>query len=330
MHPVALLPKASQVLAFLLGVWLLAGCAAQPVGGPVRGWDAAAGPGFVEIVLPGGPAGMHAPQLRALMRGVRAQPLRYRVIVIPGSGCAGMARIAERYFAGALHAQILVLHKPGVAPQAETAPGDCPSDFVRHDALESWRGNATAALRVLYTQDATPSVATLLLGISEGGELLPALAPEVPHLAGLVLVSSSGLDPQDAGRMQAERLGALEQWQALAQLQASHAPDETVVQGRSLRYWRDIWRWQVQRPLLEGPWPLLQVWGQADALVPPQAYADFAAHAVLRQAPWCSHSFAGADHGLQQAGVDGVQQLWAWLEQWAREPQAGLCAPLQR
>ena len=39
----------------------------------------------------------------------------------------------------------------------------------------------------------------------------------------------------------------------------------------------------------------------------------------------------GADHGLQRAaaGVDGVQQVWAWTEQWARQPAAGLCAPLR-
>ena len=48
----------------------------------------------------------------------------------------------------------------------------------------------------------------LLIGISEGAELLPALASEVPALAGLVLISASGLDPLEAGTLQAQRLGA--------------------------------------------------------------------------------------------------------------------------
>jgi len=50
---------------------------------------------------------------------------------------------------------------------------------------------------------------TVLVGISEGAELLPALSPEVPRLAGLVLLSASGLDPHEAAALQAKRLGAL-------------------------------------------------------------------------------------------------------------------------
>src|SRR6218665_1316384 len=68
--------------------------------------------------------------LQALLRSERVAPLRYRVIVLPGSGCAGLGAFAERYFAGLLHAQVLVLHKPGVAPQARTAAANCAPDFV--------------------------------------------------------------------------------------------------------------------------------------------------------------------------------------------------------
>ena len=49
-----------------------------------------------------------------------------------------------------------------------------------------------------------------------------------------------------------------------------------------------------------------------------------------RAAPYCARALPGADHGLQAPGRDGLQQVWAWLEQWAREPAAGWCAPLQR
>ncbi|MBX9831692.1 MAG: alpha/beta hydrolase, partial [Burkholderiaceae bacterium] len=78
------------------------------------------------------------------------------------------------------------------------------------------------------------------------------------------------------------------------------------------------------------PWPLLQVWGTHDALVPAVAYARFEELASLRTAPYCARRMEGADHGLQRpaAGVDGVQQVWAWTEQWARNPQGGLCAAL--
>jgi alpha-beta hydrolase superfamily lysophospholipase len=267
--------------------------------------------------------------LQALERGARVAPLRYRVVVVPGSGCAGMGAFAGRYFAGLLHAQVLVLHKPGVDPQARTAPGDCASGFVQQDRLSAWLAHARAALQAdALRRQGEPPVPQLLVGISEGAELLPALAPEVPQLAGLVLIGSSGLDPQQAGALQAERLGAQAAWAALGHIQASRWADSAVVQGRSLGYWRDLWSWPLALPLVRSPWPLLQVWGGDDALVPAAAYAHFAHLAARRTVPYCARRIGGADHGLQRPdGSDGVQQVWAWVEQWARAPQAGLCGP---
>ena len=355
--------KASPVLAFFMGrlllrrvplrpVWrgvaalgcagVLAGCAQgstpqgarmnvrEPPGGPVA-FTTEVPSDFQVHPLPGDGGVM----LWALQRSERAAPLRYRVIVVPGSGCAGMGVMADRYFAGLLHAQVLVLHKPGVAAQARTAPADCAPGFVQRDRLAAWLAHARAALRADASQrQGQPAVPQLLVGISEGAELLPALASEVPNLAGLVLVSSSGLDPQEAGALQARRLGLEADWRALGVLQAGLLPDTTVAQGRSLGYWRDLWRWPVAQPLIDGPWPVLQVWGGEDALVPAAAFERFAQR-MDQRAPlsWCVHRLDGADHGLQHAGPaggDGVQQVWAWTEQWARAPQAGLCGPLRR
>ena len=313
--------KASPRLAFLLGVLLALGGCAQLPGAP----ESPAPPGFRTLVLPG----RDGATLQALERGARVAPLRYRVVVVPGSGCAGMGGFAGRYFAGLLHAQVLVLHKPGVDPQARTAPGDCASGFVQQDRLSAWLAHARAALQAdALRRQGEPPVPQLLVGISEGAELLPALAPEVPQLAGLVLIGSSGLDPQQAGALQAERLGAQAAWAALGHIQASRWADSAVVQGRSLGYWRDLWSWPLALPLVRSPWPLLQVWGGDDALVPAAAYAHFAHLAARRTVPYCARRIGGADHGLQRPdGSDGVQQVWAWVEQWARAPQAGLCGP---
>jgi hypothetical protein len=165
-----------------------------------------------------------------------------------------------------------------------------------------------------------------LVGISEGAELLPDLARSLPPVAGLVMVSSPGLDPVDAGQLQAQRLGHLGAWAALRAAQASAWPDSVTVQGRSLRYWRSFWSWPLAQPLLEGPWPLLRIWGDADESVAPAAYARFADLAVNRVAPWCDIRLPAADHGLQAPHRDGVQWLWAQLERWARQPSLGVCA----
>lgn len=248
-----------------------------------------------------------------------------------------MGPMADRYFAGLLHAQVLVLHKPWVDPEARTAPGNCGRDFVQKDRLSAWFAHARAALQADAEQrqrEGAPALPQLLVGISEGAELLPALAPEVPQLAGLVVLASSGLDPQEAGALQAERLGAQTDWEDLGrQAQAGRRADSAVLQGRSLGYWRDLWDWPLTLPLVQSPWPLLQVWGGNDALVPEAAYERFAKLASVRTAPYCARRIDGADHGLQRRiadekgaeVVDGVQHVWAWTEQWARNPQAGLC-----
>ena len=303
--------QASRVLAFLLGArrWAAAAVlaaafgavAAQPTASPLSPVLAAPAPAapsgrFEPLVLPG----ERGVVLQALQRSERVPPLRYRVIVVPGSGCAGLGSFADRYFAGLLHAQVLVLHKPGVSPGDRTAPADCPHGFVSRDRHSTWLAQARAALRADAQQrQGQPALPQLLVGISEGAELLPALAPEVPQLAGLVLIGSSGLDPQEAGALQARRLGAEGDWAALAQIVAGAPPDGVVVQGRSLGYWRDLWHWPLTLPLLQGPWPLLQVWGERDELVPAAAYRQFARVAQGRTAPYCMRSLAGANHGLQ-------------------------------
>lgn len=288
---------------------------------------AAAVPLFAPRPLPGADG---AP-LQAIERGPLAPPERLRVVVIPGSGCAGMGPLADRYFAGLLHARVLVLHKRGVAFGATTRPGECDAEFLRQDAHSIWLADAQAALRAwLEEQDAAREAAPplILVGISEGGELLPQLAARV-HPAALVLIGGSGLDPALAGRLQALRLGAQQAWARLDQLQASPRPDDVIAEGRSLRYWRDLWHWPLAQPLLQGPWPLLQAWGGEDALVPQTAYQRFQAQALARAAPYCGVRLPGADHGLQSPARDGVRWLWDRLERWVRAPAPGGCSAFE-
>ena len=58
----------------------------------------------------------------------------------------------------------------------------------------------------------------------------------------------------------------------------------------------------------------------------PPAYEQFAQHAQHRNAPYCALRLAGANHGLQAGEVDGLQQVWAVLEDGDEHPSAG-CAP---
>lgn len=278
--------------------------------------------------------------LSVLTRSARFPPVRYRAIVVPGSGCTGWLPLAEPFFAGLLHAELLVLHKPNVNINAGAA-AECSSKFIQNDSLSGWREDARTALQAYFfnAQNAANSpnapLPTLLIGLSEGAELLPYLAADVPALAGLVMISAPGLDPRETGTLQAQRLGQVAAWNALDLAQASDASDATVKEGRTLRYWRDFWHWSLREPLQNAPWPLLRVWGDADALVPLQAYEQFLQQSRHRIAPMCDLRLSGADHGLQGARIgqssqqDGLQWVWAQLEMWGRQPGKGLCEAVQ-
>ena len=293
--------------------------------------DGAAAPSsFVSQALP--LASDPGDSLLALRREPLQQPARYRLVVLPGSGCSGLRDLADRMFVGLRSAHVLLLHKPRVRIDAGASPALCPPGFAEADDLSQWLEDARAALRA-HEASAPPAVRALpalLLGISEGGELIPFLADELPRAQALILIGASGLDPLEAGSLQAERLGELAQWRSLAEAQASRRPDQQMLDGRSLRYWRSLWRWRSQDALLASPLELVQVWGDADASLPTDAYERFAERARQRRASgFCSLRLTGADHGLQRAGQDGLQLVWAGFERWAGEPGRAVCAALR-
>lgn len=266
-----------------------------------------------------------ATPVMVLIRQALVPPARYRLVYIPGSGCSGLSLVADRMFRGLLHGQILVLQKPGVQLDAGATPSRCSDVFVQADDMRTWLTAAKAALQIMETSSALP---LLMVGVSEGAELLPFLATSRPDVAALLMISGTGLDPLETGAMQAARLGETPQWQALARAQASSLPDEQMHDGRTLRYWRSLWGWHSEEALMALPMPLMQVWGDADALLPTEAYERFAERAQGRAGGYCRLRFVGADHGLQAAGVDGLQKVWAVVEHWGRHPDAGICAGL--
>lgn len=75
--------QASLVLAFFLAALSLQACSVPGPGAPASGPEQ-----FSAQRLPGA----HGEELWALQRGPLVPPLRYRVVVVPGSGCAGMGQ----------------------------------------------------------------------------------------------------------------------------------------------------------------------------------------------------------------------------------------------
>jgi len=288
-----------------------------------------AGAGFSERRLPASTAGM---ALSAWMRPALLTPQRYRVIVLPGSGCRGWAPEAEAMFAGLAHAELWLLHKPLVRPWAGVSAADCPPAFVQRDRLVSWLADARAALAAIAADPRhQPIPPTLLVAFSEGADLLPHLADDVPALRGLVMIGAAGLDAGEVGELQSAALGELAAWRRVREAAASARADGDVLDGRSLGYWRDLLAWRSADLLLRSPVDLLSVWGSRDEAIPQTAFRRFTEQAALhRPESYCWRAVGGADHSLQSPRGDHLQEVWAGLEAWAREPGQRLCIAWQR
>lgn len=256
---------------------------------------------------------------------------RYRVYFIPGSGCRGLAPIAASYFAGLRAAEVIVPHKQHVDPLAWPGPPDCGPAFIAHDDLAAWGRDAQAFLQWhMRRHPPTSGQPVILVGSSEGAELLPLLVRAVPEVERVVLVGSTGLDPLDALRLQAVREGAPK---FVAQLSAltkdPSVADDRLFAGRSVGYWRRLMTWSLAEPLLRWDRPVWMAMGQLDEQVPVAALTQFVRRAQDRGRSLCVAVFEGADHGLQRPDHDDLQTWWQWVESAilsATDPAS--CAPL--
>lgn len=256
------------------------------------------------------PDAHQVPRVPVLKSLARKEPAALRLVVIVGSGCSGMGPLAERYFSGLFTAEIWIIHKPHSSPWVRRAPHGCPDAFLRYDRHASWQADAASALASL--RDSSTPLPTWIVGISEGGEILAQLAHALRgELQGLVLLSAPGLNPSETMRLQAQRLGRMDAWSAIEQASRSSQSDHTMLHGRSLGYWRDAMNWSVSQPLLDTDWTILQVWGDDDELVPPEAYERFHALANGMPARLCSMRWPRSDHGLTST-VRGPAQPHIW------------------
>lgn len=235
-----------------------------------------------------------------------------RVYVIPGSGCAGLARWLPDFFKGLRAQQVVVLHKPHVRAEDWPAPKPCPPAFVAQDDLRPWSQAWRAFLAQDLQQRPVQAHRVVIIGISEGAELLPAVLPQGFSPGLLVLLGSSGLDPWHALQLQSERQADTAFIGELDALLEAREPDEEKDRaerfgGRSLAYWRTLRHWPVARPLQDSHVRVLVLMGTEDERQPPQALQLFRDKHL--RTGLCTRLVEGADHGLR-IGKQRWSGLW--------------------
>jgi len=240
----------------------------------------------------------YRPALAPVLAPARSLPIE-RVYVVPGSGCTGMAPILPGYFEGLSAREIVVLHKRHVQAHDWPRPTPCRAGFIQNDELPAWTQAWQEFLAWDLQRRPAPLPRVMLLGISEGAEVIPKLMTAWPDVGMAVLLGSTGLDPWEALLLQLAReqdMAFAEQLQQ--QLDAPDAAASELIGGRSLNYWRTLRHWPVADLLGKSRVPTLVLMGAADQAQAPAGLARFEAR--HHRDMLCTRLIAGADHGLKQ------------------------------
>ncbi|HHN75230.1 MAG TPA: alpha/beta fold hydrolase, partial [Acidobacteria bacterium] len=144
--------------------------------------------------------------------------------------------------------------------------------------------DAAAAASLLIGHEAIDPRRVYLAGHSLGGMLAPWIARREPRLAGLILLAGSNLPLDEMIVEQSEylarRQGVSEQAEErieelrklFARLRAGKLPDDQMVVGAAVPYWKDLLARDPLATLAALPQPVLVLAGEKDYQVPPEHY----------------------------------------------------------
>lgn len=247
------------------------------------------------------------------------------IFVVAGAGCGSMGRYLPQYFTGLEGesglTRIRVLLKRHI--RAQDSGDECSEAFIRADHLSQWRADQLAFIKTQLRQFNERGIRprrVILLGISEGAELVPLLARDVPQITHLALLANVGNSAIPTYRALADIYLHMQQgWDVLSRALASSPadPEQSRIHGRSWRYWSEIAGVDQTRNLLAARLPVFVGIGEADTLIPPGA-----ANALRKAFSDAGRSnlqlrvYPGADHGLRGEHKNYLPDFMWQLDQW--------------
>jgi pimeloyl-ACP methyl ester carboxylesterase len=254
-------------------------------------------------------------------------PVTY-LFVIGGSDCTSMKYWLPQYFRGLQGdsgpLRVFVIHKRYIDERTWGRFGGCSDEFVQADHPRRWIDDYTEFIESRLRLGRPQRV--VLLGISEGGEVVPQLAHRIAGVTHVVLLASGGMDPPKAYRMQAQKYGSENSTEGLP-FEPGVGPPEPGngaerIGGRTRRYWSELQHLEPTRNLLALDLPVLVAMGEEDRSVPIetalQLRDDFAKRGKTNLTLL---TYKGADHYLfdHADGRSRLPDFWHQLELWLLE-----------
>lgn len=196
------------------------------------------------------------------------------LFVVGGADCSSMQYFLPDYFRGlegdSGPLRIVMLQKRFIGPRTWGRTAGCSDEFIRADYPDQWLADQAEFIRGWLAHHPRPA-RLALLGISEGGEIVPLLAQRLGGFTHLAILGNGGMPPLQAYRLQAHKAGfagALDALQAVKQTPPDPDAVAQRIHGRSWRYWSQLQQIDPARTLLQLNLPVLVGMGAADKAVP--------------------------------------------------------------
>lgn len=266
---------------------------------------------------------------KSLQRGVVTDAsghLETYLFVIAGSGCTSMQYFLPQYFRGlegeSGPVRIFILQKRHIEEHSWGRIFGCGEEFIKADHPGRWIADQTefinAQLAIAHIGAKSPK-RIVLVGISEGGDIVPILAQRIVGITRAVIIGNGGMNPLDAYRLQAKKHGFADALDALDVLNQAPPSDPDApahnIAGRTWRYWFELSQLQQTDNLLRLSIPILMTMGDADQSVPIESAWHIRDRFSLRgKANLSLIVYPDADHALQVGGVSRLPDFWHAVE----------------
>lgn len=250
------------------------------------------------------------------------------LFVVGGSDCSSFAYFLPQYFRGlegeSGDVHIYMLQKRFIGLRTWGRVWGCSKEFIQADYPEQWIADQLDFIRQeLSLLDKRADRRIVLLGISEGGEIVPILAQHIPQVTHMVILANGGLDPLDAYSLQRSKHGLLPA-EELRKLFESHIPNINengdLILGRTAKYWLQVKNIRQMDNLLRSKVPVLMAMGTEDQVVPIES-ARYAKEKFEKQSN--SHfrllEYPGADHSLADQKVNFLPDFFHKMDLWLVE-----------